>query len=321
MKSISILFFVLCSVSLFAQDVSGSKDHEIISRYPGSEIRFYYQQDYAELKLPTAVKESVPAEVLTAKGKHTSILYAGPKDVSPIQIFRNYEEAIKQANGNVLFSCEGKYAPNGCDDYKKYYSLSFFNENYYKNRYNNTDQYILMNGSDDQAFLLAVFEEAEKTTYVEIGIDGDSWNGQAGIQVEIIEEKKMVGGLITAKAMKEGIDKNGKIALYDIHFDTGKATLKPTSNKQLDAVVEYLKNNADVSIYVVGHTDDTGQLSLNVDLSEKRAKAVKDYLVSKGISASRIVAKGVASFAPVSTNETEGGRKLNRRVELVKQLK
>ena len=86
-------------------------------------------------------------------------------------------------------------------------------------------------------------------------------------------------------------------------------------------VVDYLKKYTTTNIYVVGHTDDTGSLSLNLDLSKQRADAVINYLNAQGIPKSRMIADGVGPFAPVSNNETEKGKKLNRRVEIVKQLK
>ncbi|HHH55352.1 MAG TPA: OmpA family protein, partial [Bacteroidetes bacterium] len=252
---------------------------------------------------------------------HTSILYSAPKNVSTLEIFRNYENAIKKANGKIIFSCKGKYAPNGCDDYNKFYALSFFDANYYKKRYNNTDQYVLMNGSDDQAFLVALFEDATSKVYVEIGIDGDAFGSQAGIQLEVIEEAKMKDGLISAALFEEEMDKNGKIALYGILFETGKATLKDESKHELSLIIEYLKNHLDVHIYVVGHTDDTGSLNLNMELSKQRATAVVNYLTAHGLSESRLMAEGVGPFAPVTTNESTKGKKLNRRVEIVKRLK
>ncbi|RMF04037.1 MAG: DUF4892 domain-containing protein [Bacteroidetes bacterium] len=316
---LTILFLSNIAV-INAQDIAGSKDHDIIGRYPNSEIKYYYQKEYAELDLPQTVNEAKPGDLISAKGKHTSILYAAPQNVSPLEIFRNYENAIKKANGEIVFTCRGKYAPDGCDDYNKYYALSFFDANYYKKRYNNTDQYVLMNGSDDQAFLLALFEDATSKIYVEIGIDGDAFGAQAGIQLEIIEEVKMKDGLISATLFEEEMNKNGKIALYGILFETGKATLMDASKHELSLIVEYLKNHPTVNIYVVGHTDDTGSLDLNMELSEQRANAVVAYLTANGLSESRLRAEGVGPFAPVTTNESEKGRKLNRRVEIVKRL-
>lgn len=292
-----------------AQDIDGSKDHDIIGRYPNSEIKYYYQKEYAELDLPQNVKEAKPSDIITAKGEHTSILlYSAPKDVSPLEIFRNYENAIRKAKGKIIFSCKGKYAPDGYDDYNTFYALSFFDANYYQKRYNNTDQYILINGSDDQAFIVAIFDNTTSRVYVAIGIDGDAFVEQAGIQLEIVEEAKMKDGLISAALFEEEIDKNGKIALYGILFETGKVTLKDESKHELSLILNISKNAQPLIVYVVGHTDDTGSLKLNMELSKQRANSVVHYLVSYGLSESRLIAEGVGPFAPVSTNESEKGK-------------
>ena len=120
--------------------------------------------------------------------------------------------------------------------------------------------------------------------------------------------------------MSEGIDRDGKIALYGILFDVGKSVIKPESAPALQMVIDYLVANPAVKIYVVGHTDNTGLFASNITLSKARAKAVKDYLVTKGkIAATRLGSDGVGSLCPVATNGTEEGKALNRRVEIVKQ--
>jgi outer membrane protein OmpA-like peptidoglycan-associated protein len=98
-----------------------------------------------------------------------------------------------------------------------------------------------------------------------------------------------------------------------IFFETAKATIKKASYKQLDAVVRVLK--ADPSLYadIEGHTDNVGNDEYNMDLSQKRAEAVRDYFVSKGISADRLTAQGFGETQPIATNETATGRASNRR--------
>lgn len=118
----------------------------------------------------------------------------------------------------------------------------------------------------------------------------------------------------------EAIDTDGKAALYGILFETGKSDIKPESSGVLKKIMEYLNANPSVKIYIVGHTDNTGEFAGNITLSKARAKAVKDYLVTNGkINAARLGSDGVGSLCPVSTNETEAGKSMNRRVEIVKQ--
>ena len=113
--------------------------------------------------------------------------------------------------------------------------------------------------------------------------------------------------------MSEGIDRDGKIALYGILFDVGKSVIKPESAPALQIVIDYLIANPGVRIYVVGHTDNTGLFASNITLSKARAKAVKEYPVTKGkIAATRLGSEGVGSLCPVATNTTEEGKALNR---------
>ena len=120
--------------------------------------------------------------------------------------------------------------------------------------------------------------------------------------------------------MRSEIEASGKIAIYDIHFATGSAVIEPDSAESLGVIARYL-NEAPGGFYIVGHTDDTGSLETNRALSEQRAVAVKEALVTEhGIDASRLEASGVGPLAPVSTNIGEPGRALNRRVEIVQRL-
>jgi len=109
----------------------------------------------------------------------------------------------------------------------------------------------------------------------------------------------------------------GKVfQLNNVYFDTGKATLKPSSYAELNDLVEYLKMKPSVKIEVAGHTDDVGDDAANMKLSQDRAQAVKAYLLKKGIAADRIVAKGYGETRPVATNDTPEGRQKNRRTEV-----
>jgi outer membrane protein OmpA-like peptidoglycan-associated protein len=106
-----------------------------------------------------------------------------------------------------------------------------------------------------------------------------------------------------------------KIALRNIFFDIGKATLRPESNAELDRLVKLMKDVPNLKIEISGHTDNTGSASLNQTLSQDRAQAVVNYLIGKGVSSSRMKAMGYGSSRPVASNGTEDGRQQNRRTE------
>lgn len=107
-----------------------------------------------------------------------------------------------------------------------------------------------------------------------------------------------------------------KFELRNVFFETGEYALKPESGAELNYIVDILTKNPNIRIQISGHTDNVGQAASNQLLSENRAKSVMDYLISKGIQAPRLTAKGYGSTKPISTNETEEGRALNRRTEV-----
>ncbi|MFM2291311.1 MAG: hypothetical protein RIS29_1124 [Bacteroidota bacterium] len=108
-----------------------------------------------------------------------------------------------------------------------------------------------------------------------------------------------------------------KKALQGIQFETGKYVIKPVSFTILNQVANVLIENPTYLVEVQGHTDNVGKPDANMILSDNRAKAVKDYLINKGVDASRMTSKGYGDTMPVATNKTAAGKTLNRRVEFV----
>jgi len=105
------------------------------------------------------------------------------------------------------------------------------------------------------------------------------------------------------------------VRLNSIFFETGKATLLPASDPELERLRGFLVKNPSIRISIDGHTDSIGSHASNMALSKGRAEAVKNYLVKAGISEARLATEAFASDKPVATNQTEEGRALNRRVE------
>jgi outer membrane protein OmpA-like peptidoglycan-associated protein len=107
------------------------------------------------------------------------------------------------------------------------------------------------------------------------------------------------------------------LTLSDVLFEVDDDTLKPGAHADLDKLVEFLERYAERDVRIEGHTDATGEESYNLDLSRRRAEAVREYLVAQGIDRQRIVTVGRGENVPVATNQTVAGRQLNRRVEIV----
>lgn len=112
------------------------------------------------------------------------------------------------------------------------------------------------------------------------------------------------------------IAKGARIVLKNIFYPTNKFQLETASQVELDKTVEFMKENPRIKIQISGHTDNVGNEKDNIALSANRAKAVADYLVSKGISAVRILSKGFGSSQPLAENNSEENKALNRRTEL-----
>jgi outer membrane protein OmpA-like peptidoglycan-associated protein len=141
--------------------------------------------------------------------------------------------------------------------------------------------------------------------------DEGSWS-ITSVEVETMKQE------ILATDIAAALQSAGKIAVYGILFETGSATLNPASATAIAEIATFLMSNPAVRVFVVGHTDNTGDYNANLALSKNRAAGVTKALITKhGIAATRLTAEGVGPLSPVSTNDTEAGRQLNRRVEVV----
>ena len=109
------------------------------------------------------------------------------------------------------------------------------------------------------------------------------------------------------------------LTLGDVLFAVGKADLKPSAARTLDKLVAAMRRDRETTVTIEGHTDSTGKRAYNVELSKRRANAVRSYLTSRGVAAKRIEARGLGPDFPVATNATAAGRQQNRRVEVLVQ--
>ncbi len=120
---------------------------------------------------------------------------------------------------------------------------------------------------------------------------------------------------ITKDVALKKVEVGSKIILKNIFFDTDKSILRPESTAELERLIALLTEIGSLKIEISGHTDSRGGAAHNQTLSENRAKAVVDYLIKKGIVASRLEFKGYGMTTPVATNDTDDGRQQNRRTE------
>ncbi|MEM6726197.1 MAG: OmpA family protein [Bacteroidota bacterium] len=285
-----------------AQDVEGSEDYALLSRYPGSTIVSYFSNNFTNypIFLDLYLKKT-PKEV---EGQFYSINYEGPSGKSPYELHRNYEVALEEDGFTKIWNCKN------CDTWGLFEALQVSGEP--------AEHYRGVAGMSGDGYYSAY----EKNGLFIVVMSSSYYGDASHTVLEIIETEEMNIGnvVVNADLIKTTLDKDGRIALYGILFDTGKAVLKPESKTELDAIAEYLGKYVGENLYVVGHTDMIGTFSSNLELSEARAAAVRTYLIENHqIDEGRLTPYGVGPVAPVATNETDKGKQQNRRVELVRK--
>lgn len=297
------VFCLFAALSItHGQDAKGSKDHPLISRYPGSTIDEYSHKAFDEFELPLSkCADRKYEKTQHVEGKITAIYYTTPEGRSAVEIYRNYETALKNAGFQTLFSCAktcGEPPPNGT------FPIDDAFGNY----------------AADTRYLAAKLPRDSGDVYVALWVYDSSFDIKSFLAV--IEAKPMESGLVTVNAatLAADISRTGHASVYGIYFDTGKADVKPESDGTLKEIAKLLQQNPQLKLYVVGHTDNQGTFDTNMDLSKRRADAVLGVLTTKyGVAAARLRALGDGPSAPVASNDAEEGRAKNRRVELVKQ--
>ena len=125
-----------------------------------------------------------------------------------------------------------------------------------------------------------------------------------------------VGASRQASVLAKELQRDCKVVIHGLFFDTAKATLRPESEPALARLLQLLRDAPALSLEIGGHTDAVGQHAANVKLSEARAASVSAWLRAKGIAANRLVGRGYAARAPVADNDSDLGRARNRRVEV-----
>jgi outer membrane protein OmpA-like peptidoglycan-associated protein len=316
--AVAILFAVSGTVAVQAADMKGARDHPMISRYEGSEIIGYKQDAFNEHALFTGKATSPggagknPDSVKTIEGRVTMITYRNPAERTTLEVFRNYELALQEAGFSTLFSCKNEECGG-----RKFSHAVVRKANYIR----------IGESYGDQRYLAAKLSRDEGDIYVSLYVAMASVGGgpdfkRAITQLDVVEIAPMQENMVVvdADAMAKGIGEEGRIALYGILFDYDSAEIKPESKPTLDQIAVLMNDNPDLEIVVVGHTDNQGGLDYNMNLSERRARAVEKALVRDyGIAGKRLSAWGAGYLSPVASNRSEEGRAKNRRVELVEK--
>ena len=332
MRLIKLVLFRFLSVSLCwaavpGKDIPNAKDPAGLPRYAESVIFGYQFADFDETSLPlgkASLKDGQRGfeKAQRAEGKRTRALYLAPEGRSSLEVMRNYSEALTKAGYTTLFECARESCGNDIE------KALYFNNKQNKIQGKQISEYAFSMDVVDQRLLVAELKQGGASSYVIVlaAVSGNA--AESGIKnrvtvyVEQIQAGKMESRMAVVKSseIQQAMNRDGKIAIYGVLFDTDKSEVKPESAPQLEEMGRYLQQNPAVAVYVVGHTDNQGKLDYNLSLSQRRADAVVNALVTTHkIARNRLVGKGVAGLAPVASNQAEEGRAKNRRVELVLQ--
>ncbi|MHB8875561.1 MAG: OmpA family protein [Myxococcaceae bacterium] len=283
---------------------AGINEKALISPYPGSNLISEKVTDFDDYELVVGGVDSARAvceKKQAMQGRVARFYYENPKGRSHAEIFANYSDAVKKAGFVPLFTCKEE-------------------ECYLDHKPSNNSAYcgdrsIGQLPAAGTRYLAARLTRAEGDVYLAVHVH------EYFTDLHYVTVKPMETGLVAvdAKALKAGLLADGHVAVYGIVFDSGKADLKPTSEPAMAEIVKVLKDNPELKIHVVGHTDAVGALAANIALSKRRAESVVKELTGKHrIAATRLRPDGVGPLVPLATNDTDPGRAKNRRVDLVK---
>ena len=318
------------------KDLKGLTDPDGLKRYTGSVLTYRDDAAYDELKFPLGKVSAKDDQAVAARsqdrsGQRTVLQYLTPAGKSPLEVVRNYQQDLKAAGYKATFECAGEACGSADWIRQGYFVSTLVPGSYWSNIGDNSPaacggganigdfRYALL---DNPATGSTVAVAAWRPGILSVYCDEPEYQKRTSTIVVKVDTKAREQSMeaLSASEMGKSLDASGKVAVYGILFDTAKADIKPESRASLEQISALLKQQTRLKLHVVGHTDNAGTLSSNIDLSKRRAEAVVAALAgSYGIARDRLTANGVASLAPVASNGDEAGKAKNRRVELVLQ--
>lgn len=305
-------------------DLPASEDHPLLTRYPDSYITYYETVKFREYTLATGPVTGYRhiSEKQTLAGQLTRITYYLDRDVAALsisEVYRDYLQAVQQAGMKVLAKGHNpKASARGGIGEGGWIGLALGGNPLPQNAATN----VLFAGTSSAGGSFSIIGQLNRASGpVYLALYGERHSKDlVAVHLDVIELKEAQLGQVFADAdfIGQQLEAQGSVSIYGIAFDFDKSSIKPESAPTLAEIANYLKTHPEISLYVVGHTDMKGSLAYNRTLSQARAQAVVEALVSRhGINRSRLTPAGVAFLSPKATNRTEEGRAQNRRTELV----
>lgn len=285
---------------------------------PEAAIQTALREEVATLQpLPSGVFTGPETPFLSAEGHVTHSAYRiASTSLTPFQMIAPLQEQLAAAGYRTLFAC----ADTVCGGFDFRYLLDLMPEPHMHVDLGNF-QYILTQDRDKNVVAI-VTSRARTAGFIhltQINSDGApatiTTSATAPDTPEVIDTT--VTTLITSN-LAQTLTAAGSVALDDLAFETGSSALGDGPFATLASLAQFLTQNANARIILVGHTDAEGSLDGNISLSKKRATSVRDRLIDTyGVNADQVSAQGVGYLAPRASNATASGRETNRRVEAV----
>lgn len=317
---------LLCWPALAAEP---AKDHPLVGRYEGAVLEGYKSNAFDEVGLiqgPLQNWGGAKPDLLRLEGKVSLYYYKLPAGRSLLEVQRNYESSLKAKGFDVLFGCATTnascYKPRpGSSDTTAPFDFALALDNPEWPRLGTRSDFVRNYFTVSGRYTLARKSVPGGSVYASIALA--EHNAEVGNHafVRVVESKAMEGEkivFIDATAMQKGLSDAGRINLYGIQFDLDKDTVKPESQTTLDEMSKLMRTSPQLRLQVVGHTDAQGDTTHNKNLSQRRSVAVIAALVKAGVDPRRLTTRGAGAAEPIASNDNEGGRAKNRRVELVR---
>lgn len=320
-KLILHLPFLFLCIQLFAQsDKPNCQDHPIITRYPGATIEYCDEQIHKEYSIAKGSETDYRKidDWVKVAGKNTRIYYSIKGDRTVSEVYKNYLEAMKKGDFTLLaHKLHGER-----NVLREVGGGSWLSTFYAANPFPSNVGIRLNQGSGTSGgtfFIAGELNTPSGKMYIVVA--GKQYTDkEVVVLLDVIESSKVEDDFIKVDAayMAKKLKETGHIALEGILFDVNKSVIKDESKPLLAEIAKMMEANPSFKLYVVGHTDMEGDLKYNLELSVQRAAAVVNYLQENHkVAAVRLSPQGVGPLSPVANNETEEGRRKNRRVELV----
>lgn len=305
----NLTYLIIASMMIISvQSVFAQENNDIISLYDGSKL--VYDDD---IGFETHYYLTGPNSHEAIDGKIRRQFCKAPEGVSTYEIIKNYEKAIQSKNGTIIHLSR---SAKTYKDEETGETIWFMRKLFANGRLNHGAYSYLQLPNYAQDYVAGKISTAENDIYISVAAAQIEKNVYYTIVTLLAEPMDMNN--VTLNVLSDGIAKSGRVAIYDIYFDTGKSEVKDESTYALKTIADYLKNNSGQKFLIVGHTDNTGDFDANIKLSSDRADAVKQKLIADyNIPAEQLKTYGVGSTSPQMSNSTEDGKARNRRVELV----